>query len=318
MRFVARRLSFVGLLQAAAVVTTLFSLATLPNSLHRHLELFSHFRLQYLLVSLLLCLSFIALRSRAWAGLMLVITAINTVPVAPWYLAETRTHAETDPRIELLLANVHSRNANTRALIELIETEQPDLVFLQEATDRWVVAMNVLQTRYPHRYSIARDDNFGIAVYARQPLLGVEKLDSPPYGFPSLVLRQSVAGRIVTLVTTHPIPPLGKDGFDARNEQLASIAEVITSIAGPRLLVGDLNTTMWGHHYDLLERATGLRNARHGIGIVPTWPRQLPFAMIPIDHCLVSEDFAVVDIDSGPSIGSDHLPLTVTLALVQR
>jgi endonuclease/exonuclease/phosphatase (EEP) superfamily protein YafD len=122
----------------------------------------------------------------------------------------------------------------------------------------------------------------------------------------------------VTIVSTHPIPPLGKDGFDGRNEQLASIARVITSIAGPKVLVGDLNTTMWGHHYDRLEQDTGLKNARYGFGIVPTWPKQIPFAMIPIDHYLVSEEFAVVDIDSGPNIGSDHLPLTVTLALVER
>jgi len=318
MQFVARRPSVVGLLQAAAVVTTVFSLATLADSLHRYLELFSHFRLQYLIVSMVLCLSLIALRSRRWAGLMLVITVINALPVATWYLADTSTHSDADPQIELMLANVYSGNTNTRALIELIEAKQPDIVFLQEVTDRWAAAMDALQISYPHRYAIARSDNFGIAVYARDPLLSVEKIDSPPSGFPTLVLRQSVAGRTVNFVTTHPIPPLGKDGFDARNEQLASIAAVINSITGPKVLVGDLNTTMWGHHYDRLEQDTGLRNARYGFGIVPTWPRQLPFAMIPIDHCLVSKEFAVVDIDSGPSIGSDHLPLTVTLALVER
>jgi len=316
MRLGNGRPSLVGLLHAAAIVTVLFSLATFADFLHRYLELFSHFRLQYLGAALLLGLIFIALRSRAWASLMLVITAINVWPVAKWYVAETEPHVVAKTQIELLYANVYSGNSNTRPLLDLIQAEQPDMVFLHEVTDRWVTAMDELQSSYPHRYSIPRNDNFGVAIYAREPLLNVDVIESPPYGFPSLIVRQSLGGQVVTFVTTHPIPPLGKSGFNARNEQLNSIAEVIAAIAAPKVLIGDLNTTMWAHQYRRLEKNTGLVNARNGIGIIPTWPRQLPFAMIPIDHCLVSDDFAVQNIRSGPDIDSDHLPLIVELALL--
>ncbi|MDH3429565.1 MAG: endonuclease/exonuclease/phosphatase family protein [Gammaproteobacteria bacterium] len=311
-----RRPSLVGLLQAAALLTVVFSLATFADQLHRYLELFSHFRLQYLLASSILALFLFALRSRAWASVMLILTAINTLPVAMWYLADTDQPDSNGIQLRLLHANVYSGNSNRQALHALIAAEQPDVIVLQEITDAWTTTIEMLRENYPYQYAIPRHDNFGIAVLAKTPFQSVDVIDSPPYGFPSLVVRQSVSGRIVTYVSTHPIPPLGTEGFHARNEQLASIAELMIPIAGPKLLIGDLNITMWAEHYRQLVESTGLTNTRDGFGIIPTWPIQLPFARIPIDHCLVSDDVAVLDMRSGPDIGSDHLPLLIVLGFL--
>ena len=101
----------------------------------------------------------------------------------------------------------------------------------------------------------------------------------------------------------------------ARNQQLQSIATLMASLSSPKVLVGDLNITMWANHYKELVAATGLRNTRRGVGVIPTWPRHLPFAAIPIDHCLISDELAVLDMRAGDSIGSDHLPMLVQLGL---
>ncbi len=95
----------------------------------------------------------------------------------------------------------------------------------------------------------------------------------------------------------------------------SDIADLFEGRDGSQLLVGDLNASLWDINYRSLEENTGLRNARTGFGIVPTWPTFMPFAMIPIDHVLVSGDLSVVGMRSGPRIGSDHLPLIVTIAL---
>jgi endonuclease/exonuclease/phosphatase (EEP) superfamily protein YafD len=317
MRLTLRPPDLAGLLQAAATITIVFSLATLANSWHRFLELFSHFRLQYLFVALILTVLFALLKRRRWAMLMLTVTAINAIPVAPWYLADDSDAAASVARVHILFANVNSGNANTQAMLELVRAEKPDLIVLQEVTDLWAASMDAVQTDYPHRHVIPQLDNFGIAVYSRLPFLDVDVLYSPPLDFPSLVIQQALGNATVSYVSTHPIPPIGKLGYDARNEQLAYIGKRIAAMDGPAVLIGDLNTAVWGHHYKTLVADTGLTNARDGFGIIPTWPRQMPFAMIPIDQCLVSDDFVVTDIRSGPAIGSDHLPLIVTLALVR-
>ena len=316
MRLEPRSPTLIGLLKAAAACTVVFSLTTFAHPWHRYFELFSHFRLQYLVVALILALLLAVTRQRHWAAAMAAVSIINALPVVPWYVTDSATPAANKTQIHILFANVNSGNSNTQALIELAEAEQPDLIVLQEVNDRWATAMDARRSDYPHRRVIPRNDQFGIAVYSRQAFVKVDVLDSPPFGFPSLVIQQNIGGIVVNLVSTHPIPPPGKQRFEARNEQLADIGARIAALDGPTLLIGDLNTAMWGHHYEMLIDRTGLRNARRGYGVIPTWPAQLPFAMIPIDHCLVSNEIAVLDIRSGPAIGSDHLPLIVTLGLL--
>ncbi len=315
MRLTRLRPTIAGVLQAAALVTAVFSVATFADHLHRYLELFSHFRLQYLVASILLMILLALLRSRRWAFVMLAMTIINAIPVSAWYDGVAVAGETTGATVKLLHANIYSGNRNAGPLLELIAEEEPDIVFLQEVSDRWMSALEPLRAAYGHSYRIPRDDNFGIAVLSRHPFSSTAMLESPPYGFPSLVVQQTVGNRTVTFLSTHPMPPLGQPGFDARNEQLASVAETLNSIDGPAVLIGDLNTSMWSHHYQQLIESTGLNNASYGFGLKPSWPTHLPFAMIPIDHCLVSTSIAVLDTRLGPGIGSDHLPLIVELAI---
>ena len=130
-----------------------------------------------------------------------------------------------------------------------------------------------------------------------------------------MIATLDIDGDTLHLAGTHPTIPLGQRLYSDRNTQLASIADLFEGRDGSLMLVGDLNLSQWDINYRLLEENTGLRNTRIGFGVVPTWPTFMPFAMIPIDHILVSDDLSVVETRSGPRIGSDHLPLIVTIAL---
>lgn len=307
------RVTLIGLLQAAATLTVSASLVTAFDSLHHVIELFSHFRLQYMVAAGLLAVGFAVLRSRYYAGLLALAAMMNAAFVLPWYFADAATTSGTP--LKILHANVQSSSISYERLIEVVGEESPDIVFLQEVTGAWAAATRALASGYAFHYAEPREGNFGIAMFSRIPLDSVTHVDSPPSGNPTIVAQANVSGRALTLISTHPAPPLGKTGYTSRNIQLEHVADLAAGTSGPTVLVGDLNTTAWSQAYRSLLEDTGLRDARHGFGVLPTWPTFMPFAMIPIDHALVSGDVGVLDVRLGRRIGSDHLPLVVTVQL---
>ncbi len=308
-----RRVTTTGLLQVAALLSVAFSLITLLPVDHHAIQLFTHFRLQYLAASLLLLTVFVILRNPAYTALLSVSLLANAIVVVPWYVDAAGNTGGS--QLKLVSVNALSTNVEHDRLFALLAAEQPDLVFLQEVSPQWEKALTAIHSDYPYRYVEARDGRFGIALLSRLPLARVGHVDSPPLGFPTLHGELAVGDRTLRFVSTHPMIPLGALNFSARNEQLRQVARQLGASPTSTILVGDLNVSMWGLHYRELESATGLRNARRGHGVLPTWPTFMPFAKIPIDHVLVSNDIGVKSIETGPRIGSDHLPLIVTLNL---
>jgi len=301
-----------GLLEAAAGLTLLVSVAASVDVESSWWQLFTHFRLQYLGASLVFTVLFLLLRHYRAAFLALLAAGINAAYVLPWYAGDADTGGQA---LTLLQANVLSTNDNHAALIALVDAEAADLVVLEEVTPAWAESIAALADDYPYRYVIPRSDNFGIALLSRAPFVSVRHLASPPLGYPTIHARIDMQGRGIDVIASHPTVPVNAVVYAARNRQLESLAALVAESEGPVVLVGDLNATPWDRHYRQLEASTTLRNARRGFGIVPTWPTFLPIAMIPIDHVLVSPEFGVRSMAAGPDIGSDHLPLIVTLAL---
>ena len=307
------RVSLPGIVQAAAFVTAVFSILTLLPVDNFGIQLFTHFRLQYLVLSLLFLVAYRLLRSPWIIGAVTASAVISAFCVLPWYFGSQGTAGATE--LKLLHANVLSHNTQYEKLLKLVEDEQPDIIVLQEVSPQWAAALQPMKATYPYGQIEAREGNFGIALLSRFPLGESVTIESPPLAFPTIVADVLIDERSVHLVTTHPMIPAGRHLYSARNEQLDTLPKLLESDSDASLLVGDLNAGMWDYHYRKLEDSTGLRNARKGFGVVPTWPTFMPFAMIPIDHVLVSDAISVQSIHSGSRIGSDHLPLIVTMSL---
>ena len=80
------------------------------------------------------------------------------------------------------------------------------------------------------------------------------------------------------------------------------------------VVLGDLNATPWSHGFRDLKQTGRLHSSLDGRGLQATWPSALGRLGVPIDHLLYSTGLTVVARSPGPSFGSGHRSLWVTLA----
>jgi endonuclease/exonuclease/phosphatase (EEP) superfamily protein YafD len=199
----------------------------------------------------------------------------------------------------------------------LIGTTDPDFLLLIEINQNWLNELKPSLEGFPYSAKSIQEDNYGIALFSRIPIEEWEIHQFGDTGRPTVVARLNLGQDNLTVIGTHPPPPLDKSDSEHRNHQFADLARFVASLDGPVLLLGDLNTTSWSPYFQKLLARTGLRDSRLGFGIQPSWPSGYPIFRVPIDHALVSSEIKVQNRKLGPEIGSDHLPVVLDFSIVK-
>jgi endonuclease/exonuclease/phosphatase (EEP) superfamily protein YafD len=309
---------------APAVVVAGVAASTLAAEFGRvvYFELATHFRLQYALAATLAAA--VLLVRKRWAALAVAVVcaAVNWTTIAPYLTPLTPLARAAAPaeRVRFMLANVHMHNRDYEALVAAVRAERPDVLVVQELTRKWLRGLAPLLDEYPYCSALPNPGGSGIAVFSRLPITYAEVLafHGPSY-MPGMLVRLRVGETPLTALALHPPTPTRAHRFAKRNTQLAAAAARIRAVEGPRVLIGDLNTTPWSPYFADLVRDSGLRDARAGAGLWTTWPMPLPSPLqIPIDHCLTSDDVRVDAIRTGPDVGSDHRPVVVDVSVMSE
>lgn len=215
------------------------------------------------------------------------------------------------PELKLAVANILGRNRDLHGLKQWVQHEQPDVLGILEIRGHHLSALENLGFEYQYFHPL--ENNFGIGIVAKTQPDQVTLLESD---FPSIVASWEAGNGPgpCRVVITHPVPPVS---LDAREDGDIQISEILAQYGTgelPLVVLGDLNATGWDLRTAPLLEA-GLKDARSGHGLLPTWPVGSPFFWIPIDHILIPQDWWSVDCQTGPDIGSDHFPLS---AVVRR
>jgi endonuclease/exonuclease/phosphatase (EEP) superfamily protein YafD len=287
--------------------------------LSKYAELASHFKIQYLLGSMVCLLVCLFYREPGWAIAAAIGVTMNLAAVTPWYAGGKKSTGDPDGRrrVKLILANVNHENTAHERFIAFALKHNPDALVVQEVTAAWRESLGALHGLYPFIEEQPKDGGSGIALYSRFPFERLAIAFPEGEARPCILARLEIDGISVSLLSIHLRTPIRDDHYALRNRMLAAAADCLCEQPAPKILIGDLNITPWSPYYRSFVEKTKLVDVRKGFGLLPSWPTFLFFKwlMLPLDHCLVSEDIRVADARTGEAIGSDHLPLIVELEL---
>lgn len=247
-----------------------------------------------------------------WAVAVLATTGWCLLPYGPD--APAHRAGVAAERFRVLTADLRHGEA-LEPLLELLRTEQPQLVAVQECGRACASALRRPPVReaYPYRVITGGGAADGAA------LLSVYPLDSTPPvagggGMPGAVV--DVAGAQVRFQVVHPPPPL-LGGVGAWERDLGLLADHAAAHGGkPLLLAGDFHASQDHAAFRGILR-TGLRDVARleGRSRTPTWPAGTAPLGAQLDHVLVSEEFDSQGVVFFDLPGSDHRAVLADVSL---
>jgi endonuclease/exonuclease/phosphatase (EEP) superfamily protein YafD len=317
-----RALNLFLMLTAAGLA--LVTLCALSARLWWGFDLFSHFRLQYVVAASLFCIAALAIRAYPAAAVLAIVALIHGFAIKDLWLGGTASAAPGGMSLRLLSANVWAENRTPSKVLEFLRASDADLVVMVDAKRRrWGPFLAELAARYPYRTRQSWGEvspRAPVILFSRFPILSEKVMQAPRGRRPYLVAELQVGEATLVVVGVHPSAPMpsGPGHSRRRNRELDHIAEVVKDTDRPAIAAGDFNTTPWSPYFQDLLAAAGLRNASDGHGYLATWPTWFWPALIPIDHVLLKGPLAVTTVRRGPASGSDHYPIIADLRLLDR
>ncbi len=307
-----RILRFVGIVLGGGLLTA--TLLGFFGGLWWPLDLLSNFRFQYV-VGLLLAVGFLAVsRSGKLALVVLAGVAVNLALLFPLYTGSSASATSISSTLRILTFNVGVDNQRTEDVIALFADSGADLIFIFEGGPQWEEAIRSSDLAYELSPGLPTAFGFGNAILVRS---GLEvRLDGIRVGPNTPRARQldmEFDGGPISILAVHPPSPTSGAKSATRDEQLAGVADWARAQDRPVVVVGDLNASPWSHGFRPLAES-GLINSLDGFGLQASWPSVLgPFG-VPIDHLLHSPELTTVTRTTGPSLGSEHRAVSITLA----
>ncbi len=284
------------------------------------LDLIANFRFQYLWIGALAVA--VMLWRRWWwpAAAVGFGVLINLILVSPYYLGSVPAAGADSPQVTVAHLNTLARNSDKTRVVDFIREVDADFVFLTEVTTPLVELIESAD-QLPYEIVVGTSRTFGVMglvherALAADPTINGHVTNLGETRLPGVVVEARLGDQFFEMLAFQTSSPGRAAKAEGRDSQLAGAAQWVAERETPVLLIGDFNATPWTPAFADLVRTANLTDSARGRGFTGSWPDGWGPFKIPIDHALHSEGLTTVRRERGPSAGSDHRSLLVTLAL---
>lgn len=251
-------------------------------------------------------------------AISIIYLAVKIYPYTPLSPKEMKTVIPDDSKaaIKIFTANVLLENDQYHKLLEQINTEDPDVIFLVETGKKWEQAMHVLDRVYTHHLKYPLDNTYGLLFYSRLQILESEIKCRVEEDVPSVEVTLELPNKMpVKIYGLHPKPPVPEENLysTAKDKELMKVAMEVEHFEDPCIVMGDLNDVAWSHVTKLFRKVSGLIDPRRGRGFYSTFSADHWWMRFPLDYIFCSNHFGLINMKRMPYNGSDHFAMSIHL-----
>lgn len=275
-------------------------------------DVFSQFTLQFGLVTAAFLVALFMPRAKLLTAFVLII--LGLVGIGVWPHAATRypvtLAAAPQGSREIKIASFNSwySNEQTGAVLAELERLDADIVAFIEVGANKKPVLAALKERYPYQVTCFNIDFCNLAILSKFPVADSEARvgwEGPP------MMRATMGSELggLTVMAVHTIRfPHSR----AQMRQVMALADLIETVPGRKLVMGDFNATPFSRVIETVVRRANLIR----LSYLPSWPSSLGLPQVAIDHVFVSDGIVQTGSEGlGEPAGSDHYPVFMRIAV---
>lgn len=208
-----------------------------------------------------------------------------------------------DADFTVLHFNVKENNKQIATVAEAALSSNADIVSMQELKESsFTIVDPLMREKYPYVLSDLNYPGFGMAVYAKHPILAEAVISS--HDFPLLTGIIIIKTDTLHFIAATTSTPTNDRDFQAQVKQFKFIGEEANKVNGALIVMGDMNSVPWSEQVTTLLSNTKLKDSRKDLSA--TYPAQSPL-QIPIDYIFHSQDLTCLKFNTQGGTTSNHL-----------